>query len=96
MAAIAEIVEGLGDVQRDRVIRYIAERFNIADVARGPKAVGGGSQKEKAAEMPPEFEDFASLVDATQPTTDSMRALVAGYWLQACQGGGKLRRTKRQ
>ena len=86
MAAIAEIVEGLGDVQRERVIRYIAERFNIADAASGPKSGGGGSQKQKASEARPEFEDFASLVDATQPETDSMRALVAGYWLQVCQG----------
>jgi hypothetical protein len=47
----------------------------------------GGSQTESQIDTATEFEDFASLVDATHPETDPMRALVAGYWLQVCKGG---------
>ena len=87
MGSIAEIMERLEKDQRDRVIRYIAERFDITDPARTLKAGGGGTRKEPQIDAPTEFQDFASLVDASRPSTDSMRALVAGYWLQVCQGG---------
>lgn len=35
---------------------------------------------------PASFEDFASLYDAANPSTESDKALVAGYWLQIIQG----------
>ena len=87
IGAIAEIVEGLKEDQRGRVIRYIVERFNIAGATRSTKTPAGSSEAEPQIETRSEFEDFASLVDAAHPETDQMRALVAGYWLQACKGG---------
>jgi hypothetical protein len=86
VGAIAGIVEGLREDQRGRVIRYILERFNITGASRSTKMSAGGSQTESQIDTLTEFEDFASLVDATHPETDPMRALVAGYWLQVCKG----------
>jgi hypothetical protein len=84
---IALIVDGLKEDQRGRVMRYILERFNLTGTQSLAKRalVGSGAGKPQGA--PSEFGDFASLVDACNPDTDSTRALVAGYWLQVCQGG---------
>jgi hypothetical protein len=83
---IASIVEALEEDQRGRVIRYILERFNIAGTLKDTKTPLGGLRSESPADAPAEFEDFASLADACNPATDSLRALVAGYWLQIVQG----------
>jgi hypothetical protein len=84
---IAGIVEKLEDEQRGRVIRYILERFKIAGMSSVAKKPVRGSDGESEANTSADFEDFASLMDACHAGTDSLRALVAGYWLQACQGG---------
>lgn len=86
MGTIAGIVEGLKEEQRGRVIRYIFERFKIAGASSGPKMSAGGTQTDSPVDVPSEFSDFASLVDAAHPDTDTIRALVAGYWLQVCKG----------
>jgi hypothetical protein len=39
-----------------------------------------------AAAAAPTFSSFADLYDAADPTTQSDKALVAGYWLQICEG----------
>ena len=86
MGSIAGTIEALQEDQRGRVIRYIVERFNIGGAPKTAKVPVEGSQSAYQANAPSEFEDFASLVDATNPTTDPVRALVAGYWLQVCKG----------
>lgn len=86
MGTIAGIIDELQEDQRGRVVRYIVERFNISGASKGAKVSAEGSQGDAQANTPAEFEDFASLVDATNPTTDPMRALVGGYWLQVCKG----------
>src|SRR5580692_4579590 len=81
---IAAIMEELGEDQRGRVIRYILERFGLGiTLSPGGKAAPGGMRLDSQA-APTEFADFASLVDASHPETESMRALVAGYWQQVC------------
>lgn len=87
MGSIAEILNRLEEDQRGRVIRYILERFNIAAASKNAKMPASSSQTDSQAQAPNEFDDFASLVDATNPATDPMRALVAGYWLQVSKGG---------
>jgi hypothetical protein len=84
---IAGIVGELEEDQRGRVIRYILERFNITGALRDTKASAAAPKQEPQPDSSAEFEDFASLVDAARPESDSMRALVAGYWLQVCKGG---------
>jgi hypothetical protein len=83
---IAGIVGALEEDQRGRVIRYILERFKISGPSKDTNARAGGTLPESQTETPADFEDFASLADACNPGTDSLRALVAGYWLQAVQG----------
>jgi hypothetical protein len=68
------------------VIRYILDRFNIPGAPKDPKR-HTGAKAETGDNKTIEFEDFASLADAAHASTDQMRALVAGYWLQECQGG---------
>ena len=95
--AISDVVGVLGSLEsaeRERVIRYVAERFQIQ--------LGGASRTRTAARESSEhtnegpalgnignadYPDFASLVDACDPKTDSQRALVAAFWLEICQGG---------
>lgn len=84
IGAIAEVVEALEEDQRGRVIRYIVERFNIVGAPKAGRIQSGNPPADPQVEAPTEFEDFASLVDASHPGTDAMRALVAGYWLQVC------------
>lgn len=86
MGTIAGIIEGLQEDQRGRVVRYIVERFNISGPSKGAKVLAERSQSDAQADASAEFGEFASLVDATNPETDPMRALVAGYWLQVCKG----------
>lgn len=89
LAAMASIVGILGNLQdpdaRERVLRYVSERFAIASRVRaqdGGESASVGDEPSAGAD----FSDFASLFDATNPTSGATRALVAGYWLQACQG----------
>jgi hypothetical protein len=83
---IASVMEALEEDQRGRVIRYILERFNIVGASKDTRASVGAPRPEPEAETPADFQDFASLADACNPGTDSLRALVAGYWLQVVQG----------
>ncbi len=87
MGTITAIVEALQEDQRGRVIRYITERFNIAGVTKSTKTTFTTPQDNSSIDAAAVFEDFASLVDASHPETDAMRALVAGYWLQVVKGG---------
>jgi hypothetical protein len=82
---ITTVVSGLEEEQRGRVIRYIVDRFKIGGTAskslRSDSEEKGTDQKDNKS-----FEDFASLADACGANTDSLKALVGGYWVQVCQG----------
>jgi hypothetical protein len=94
MSAVAAALDGLDDAQRGRVLRWAADRFEVAIKSNGsptPTEVGADedvSEQEIAAEAPT-FEHFAELFAAAQPTNDADKALVAGYWLQAIKGHDK-------
>jgi hypothetical protein len=90
IATIYAALEPLDDGARTRVINYILARLDIAtesdddevsDAAGDQEAVL--KQEEKQA---PKYGAFAELYDATRPGNNSEKALVAGYWLQVCQG----------
>jgi hypothetical protein len=91
---IAGIVGALDEGQRGRVIRYILERFNLTgtNIRVNASSNSHSRKTEDGDAIAPgsgavsEFDDIASLMDACSPTTDSLKALVAGYWLQVCQG----------
>jgi hypothetical protein len=86
-------LEALEDDARSRVLNYIISRLEIA--AQTPKAArpsdpveansDDAALKEEEAEAP-KYGSFAELFDAAQPKSNADKALVAGYWLQVCQG----------
>ena len=98
MSAVSDALAALEDDQRDRVLRWAAERYGVALASRGsppgparrngPGAADTVTEDEIAAEAPV-FEHFAELFAAAQPKTNEDKALVAAYWLQAIQGQDK-------
>jgi hypothetical protein len=81
MKKIAAALEPLDDAARARALQWATSRFRgtsvlVPGVSSSPRAVG---EATNAA-----FQSFAELFDAANPTTERDKALVAAYWLQAC------------
>jgi hypothetical protein len=101
MSAVATALEDLKEEQRDRILRWAAERYGVTlgntGGRRRPAGSGGAadhagegdvSEDEITAEAPV-YEHFAELFAAAQPKTNEDKALVAAYWLQAINGQDK-------
>lgn len=89
--AVHDALEPLEDDARSRVIKSVITLLAIdAKVQSEPDADVADEEAEaaaaKAAESAPTYSAFAELYAAANPTTNSDRALIAGYWLQVCQG----------
>lgn len=81
--AIHKALEPLDDEARSRVVKSINTLLAIdAHVQAEPEEAAA----DKAAEGAPTYSTFAELYAAANPTTNGNRALVAGYWIQVCQG----------
>jgi hypothetical protein len=87
---INEILSPLEPQMRHRVLRWAADKFGFISSAVDKPGLSGG---RKVATDPADlldntdsesgsFSDIASLFDSASPTTQSDKALVAGYWLQ--------------
>jgi hypothetical protein len=94
MHTIYKALEPLDDDARSRVVNYICARLEItaapgrgggdADAADG-EMDEAALQGEKA--KAPKFGSLAELFNAAgSPKPQSDKALVAGYWLQVCNG----------
>lgn len=94
MQTLYTALQPLDDDARSRVVAYIVARLEIALQGGAklsapiPTSVEGGEeaaiiQEEKGA---PKYSTLAELSDAAQPKSNADKALVAGYWLQICQG----------
>jgi hypothetical protein len=97
LAAMKDIFERLSVLEADartRVINYVLARLDIAtnsaSARRRPAADEGNDENDNELERKqanaPTFSTFAELYNAAQPETHAHMALVAGYWLQVCQG----------
>jgi len=88
MATVVAILSGLEEDSRFRVLRYAAERFKLVEPIR---ASTPAADEDVASSAPStdSFGDFATLFDAANPPSGSLRALVAGYWFQVCLGQGE-------
>ena len=85
---------GLDDEARSRVITSVATLLGIGTPTLDPRKPGefveqvddevddGGVDKVQETS----FSEFAELYAATNPGSNADKALVAGYWLQVCQG----------
>jgi hypothetical protein len=90
METVQAAVDPLSPEARQRVLQWMASRFDLAltgSQRRNPR--GGGAEHGSddlhgdAPDAP--FATFADLYDAAGPTTDPERALVGGYWYQVVE-----------
>jgi hypothetical protein len=94
MHAVFNALEPLDDDARSRVVNYIIARMeiaaNTAHIDRTATPVDRAREEEatlrKEEAEAPKYGSFAELSDAAQPKSNADKALVAGYWLQVCQG----------
>ncbi|WP_375550305.1 hypothetical protein [Rhodophyticola porphyridii] len=100
--AFQQIHEALVDLDEDargRVISSVATLLGIGTVAATsatrdhPKNDNVGRPDEEAADEEieeAEFSEFAELYAAARPNSNAEKALVAGYWLQICEGADSI------
>lgn len=95
IGTVLTALKGLPDDEaRQRVLEYVAARLGLVAVASKRQSTGQMELDETetaqeamdAAVSQTTFVTFAELFDAAGPKTTAERALVAGYWLQVCQG----------
>jgi len=82
MQAIAAALRNLDVDAKGRVLRWAAERHGVA-VKGTQKAAERGNEIPDSPDAT--FEHFGDLFDACNPSNDSERMLVAGYWFQVLQ-----------
>lgn len=96
MHAVYSALQQLTPEAQSRVVNYIVDRLDLSAPTRKGKTQkdveqpeeDGEEQEAVGAEMavPITFKTFAELYDAAQPQTTAQKALLAGYWIQVCQG----------
>ena len=79
---------------QERVIKYISSLLGISNVEITSDSIDSTSDVKRPHSIPKPmhieketFGSFAELYDAVAPNTHADKALVAGYWLQVCEGG---------
>jgi hypothetical protein len=90
---IYEALEPLEEDARNRVLTSIATMFGIdGKVAISPpppdidEGTDGVEDVVEHSDNVNEYNEFAELYADTDPNSGAEKALVAGYWLQVCQG----------
>ena len=90
---IHEVLKPLGIEGRERVIKYISS-LGISNVEITSDSIDSTPDVKRPHSIPKPmhieketFGSFAELYDAVAPNTHADKALVAGYWLQVCEGG---------
>jgi hypothetical protein len=99
MQTLYRILRPLGEDGRVRVLDYVVARLDIPQRAIAKKSKSSVAEAVEDEEDDAEaaasaaaaaatitFSNFAELHDAAQPKSNPDKALVAGYWLQVCQG----------
>lgn len=95
ISAVHAALEPLDDEARTRVLTYISSRLGVGTRAvtsrPGLVEIDNGEQTGKAdtdeaMKQPSGFSSFAELFAAADPKSGGEKALVAGYWLQICEG----------
>ncbi len=92
MAAVESALKGLGEEERQRVLRWVFERFN----AQPPKfkspiePTGTAAQMEEKPSEESADDTLAEFYDRANPSTDADKALVVGYWFQYKQSRAEI------
>lgn len=86
MATTAKALAGLDDAARQRVIKWLSEKFNttlsgpsVEDVPIKDNDSDGSIENQN-------FNEFADLFNACNPENDDERLLIGAYWCQVVEG----------
>lgn len=92
MQTVFSTLEALDAEARGRVMAYVASRLDLprqslptakVQAALVDETILDGANTQDTTQT---FQSLAELFDASQPTTNAEKALVAGYWVQVCLG----------
>lgn len=91
MNSIYEDLKPLSVEGRRRVLSWVAEAHGIHGIigksgSGNAPGCAGEDSSANAVRGGGRFKAFADLYDAANAATNTQRALLAGYWLQQCQG----------
>jgi hypothetical protein len=90
MQKVAEAVSGLDADAVARVVRWMADAYNVtvgaASESRGGVATNPVEVNGNGANGIPEFTELAELYSAVSPESEADKALVVGYWTQFREG----------
>lgn len=90
MSKVAEALAGLDDDAQTRVLKWAADRFNVA-IGHKKSSVtedenNSDSNDNEDSPSNQEYETFAELYADAAPSSHAEKVLVAGYWHQVVQG----------
>jgi hypothetical protein len=94
MKAVAEALEKLDDAAVRRVLRWANDAFShktasVSEASRADAPVQtNGAPTATAGELRVRFDTLADFYAAGDAQQDSDKALLAGYWVQVCEGDG--------
>lgn len=92
MATLEESLKDLNDDERQRVLRWVFERFGaqppkpLAKPLSGTKSIDLSASNEINNAGSADSGDLAEFYDQATPSTDSEKTLVVAYWFQYKQG----------
>jgi len=91
MQEVHAILAKLSPEARGRVVAWAVSVMNVAASPSTPSGRPAASAEKRPTGSTGEgagdsFDTFAELFSAAAPKTNAEKALVGGYWLQACQG----------
>ena len=82
MLAIYKALLELEEDSRSRVLAWVTNRLGITMASVNKPS----EDNQDADQNGKEFKTFADLYNSALPVTNGDKALIAGYWLQECQG----------
>lgn len=85
MGKVAAAIGELEDEAKARVLQWAGQRYGLGS-RKAPALATVSTTADLGAGSPDQFEDFAGLFHAADPKIDNYKALIAGYWLQVCEG----------
>src|SRR6185369_15587794 len=95
MATISKELDGLDEPTIDRVLRWARDRYGKPASPRETAPAWRGQSSNRAETLPREqvdfqYTDIADVYGAANPSTDSEKVLVVGYWFQKVRGESEL------
>jgi len=98
MATISSALDALDEAARERVIRWARDRYvpaKLRPTSELATTADRGTGTDRLVDLPREqvkatYTDLADLYATANPSTDSEKVLVVGWWFQAVRGEGEL------